>query len=63
VADPDAHNAALADAAQNDGRVFLADAVVDGNRCLRVCFVNFRTRTEDVAFALDTLRVLGRGLR
>ena len=30
--------------------------------CLRVCFVNFRTRPEDVDFALDTLRALGRGL-
>ena len=45
-----------------DGRVFLADAEVDGVRCLRVCFVNFRTRTEDVTFALDTLRALGRDL-
>jgi aromatic-L-amino-acid decarboxylase len=62
VEDPDAHNSALADAAVQDGRVFLADAVIDGNRCLRVCFVNFRTRTEDVAFALDTLRALGRDL-
>ncbi len=62
VADLDAHNAALADAAQRDGRVFVADAVVDGRRCLRVCFVNFRTRTEDVAFALDALRALGRDL-
>ena len=36
--------------------------MVDGRRCLRVCFVNFRTRTEDVTFALDTLRALGRDL-
>ena len=31
--------------------------------CLRVCFVNFRTRPEDVDFALETLRELGRALR
>ena len=62
VDDPDAHNSALAEAAVQDGRVFLADAEVDGKRCLRVCFVNFRTRTEDVTFALDTLRALGRDL-
>ncbi len=31
VGDLDAHNSALADAAVQDGRVFLADAVVDGN--------------------------------
>ncbi len=62
VADLDAHNAALADAAQRDGRVFLADALVDDARCLRVCFVNFRTRTEDVGYALEALRTLGREL-
>ena len=62
VADLDSHNAALADAAQRDGRVFLADALVDDVRCLRVCFVNFRTRTEDVPFAVDALRALGREL-
>jgi aromatic-L-amino-acid/L-tryptophan decarboxylase len=59
VADLDAHNAALAARAQEDGRVFLADAVVDGRRCLRVCFVNFRTRATDVPFILETLRDLG----
>ena len=36
--------------------------LVDDQRCLRVCFVNFRTRTEDVTFALDALRALGRDL-
>ena len=61
--DLDAHNAALAAAAQRDGRVYLASAAVDGRVCLRVCFVNFRTRAEDVDFALETLRELGRGLR
>ncbi len=55
----DAHNAALATAAQDDGRVYLAAAVVDGMTCLRVSFVNFRTRPEDVAFLVATLRELG----
>ena len=50
---------ALAAAAQRDGRVYLASAIVDGRVCLRVCFVNFRTRPEDVDFALETLRELG----
>ena len=57
--DLDAHNAALAAAAQRDGRVYLAPATVDGRVCLRACFVNFRTRPEDVDFALETLRELG----
>ncbi len=57
--DPDLHNAALAAAAQRDGRIYLAPAEVDGATCLRVCFVNFRTRPEDVAFTLEVLRELG----
>ncbi len=59
VNDLDAHNTALATAIQEDGRVFLAPALVDGQVCLRVCFVNFRTRAEDVDFVLETVRELG----
>jgi aromatic-L-amino-acid decarboxylase len=59
VDDLDAHNTALATATQEDGRVFLAPALVDGHVCMRACFVNFRTRPEDVDFVLETLRELG----
>ncbi|MGH2923102.1 MAG: pyridoxal phosphate-dependent decarboxylase family protein, partial [Solirubrobacterales bacterium] len=52
--DVDAHNAKLAAAAQEDGRIYLASAIVDGRPCIRTCFVNFRTRREDVVFALET---------
>jgi aromatic-L-amino-acid decarboxylase len=55
----DAHNTELAIATQEDGRVFLAPALVDGHVCLRACFVNFRTRPEDVDFVLETVRELG----
>jgi hypothetical protein len=58
-ADLDAHNLNLAERIQRDGRVYLAAAAVDGQTCLRVCFVNFRTRQEDVDFALDTVAELG----
>ncbi len=57
--DVDAHNAALTAAAQEDGRVYLASAIVDGRPCIRTCFVNFRTRREDVVSALETVRELG----
>jgi aromatic-L-amino-acid decarboxylase len=58
-AEADIHNTALAAAVQADGRVYLASAVVDGRVCLRVCFVNFRTRPEHVGFVLDTVREIG----
>ena len=62
VTDLDDHNTALAAAIQADGRVYLASAVVDGVACLRVCFVNFRTRPEDVALVLEVARERGRRL-
>ena len=48
VDDLDAHNVRLAREMQRDGRVFLASASVDGQVCLRVCFVNFRTTFDGV---------------
>ncbi|UJA19830.1 aminotransferase class V-fold PLP-dependent enzyme [Thermoleophilia bacterium SCSIO 60948] len=57
-ADPDEHNLELAQRIREDGRIFLAEAVVDGRTCLRVCFVNFRTRREDLDTVLATLREL-----
>jgi aromatic-L-amino-acid decarboxylase len=53
--DLDAHNLALAAAVQRDGRVYLAPALLDGRTCLRVCFTNFRTRSEHVT---ELLRVV-----
>src|SRR5919112_1166401 len=60
--DIDAHNIKLARKIQRDGRVFLAPASVDGHACLRVCFVNFRTTSEDVAFVIEVVREIGRRL-
>lgn len=54
----DRHNLDLAAAVQDDGRVYLASAIVDGNACLRLCFVNFRTRFEDLDLVVETLREL-----
>jgi aromatic-L-amino-acid/L-tryptophan decarboxylase len=59
VDDVDAHNLELAHAVQDDGRVYLAPAMVDGCHCQRACFVNFRTRAEDVQRVLAVLRELG----
>uniref|UniRef100_UPI003F49853D pyridoxal phosphate-dependent decarboxylase family protein n=1 Tax=Streptomyces chartreusis TaxID=1969 RepID=UPI003F49853D len=60
--DLDAHNERLARAMQADGRVFLAPAIVDGNTCLRVCFVNFRTPPDVVKTVLDVAHELGQRL-
>jgi aromatic-L-amino-acid/L-tryptophan decarboxylase len=60
--DIDAHNVKLAREMQRDGRVFLAPATVDGHACLRVCFVNFRTTPEGVAFVMEVAEEIGRRL-
>jgi aromatic-L-amino-acid/L-tryptophan decarboxylase len=57
--DPNAHNAALAEAILQDGRVYLASALIDGDVWLRPCFVNFRTTEDDVLAILDVARELG----
>jgi aromatic-L-amino-acid decarboxylase len=59
VVDLDAHNQALAEAIQEDGRVYLASALIDGRVWLRPCFVNFRTTDEDVLSLIDVARELG----
>jgi aromatic-L-amino-acid decarboxylase len=62
VGDLNAHNAALAEAIQADGRVYLASALIDGDVWLRPCFVNFRTSEEDVRSILSVTRELGERL-
>ena len=59
VTDLDAHNQALADAIQADGRVYLASALIDGEVWLRPCFVNYRTTDDDVMAILDVAAELG----
>jgi aromatic-L-amino-acid decarboxylase len=57
--DLEEHNAALARAIRDDGRIYLASALIDGHVWLRPCFVNFRTTEEDVLAILDVARELG----
>ena len=60
--DPDEHNRRLARALQEDGRVYVTSAVVDGRTCLRPCIVNFRTTRADVLAIVDLADELGRRL-
>ena len=59
VGDLDAHNQALAEAIQADGRVYLASALIEGKVWLRPCFVNYRTTDDDVIAILDVAEELG----
>jgi aromatic-L-amino-acid/L-tryptophan decarboxylase len=62
IDDINQHNVRLAREMQRDGRVFLAPASVDGQACLRVCFVNFRTTPEEVSYALEVTQEIGQRL-
>jgi aromatic-L-amino-acid decarboxylase len=59
VRDLDDHNARLVQALQEDARVWIAPARVDGTVCLRPCFVNFRTTDEDVLALVEITREVG----
>jgi aromatic-L-amino-acid decarboxylase len=60
ASDLDLHNAALVHALQEDGRVWVAPARVDGRTCLRPCIVNFRTTDDDVRALVELACELGR---
>lgn len=52
-------NERLMTEAQQDGRVFFSNAVLDGRFVLRVCIVNFRTEAEDLDAVLDVAAEVG----
>ena len=58
-ADIDAHNAALCTALQQDGRVYVSPATIDGATWLRPCFTNFRTADDDVRVLVAVIEELG----
>lgn len=57
--DVNQHNKRLAKALQIDGRIYVAGASVDGVDCLRACFVNYRTRDDDVRVLIDVVNEIG----
>jgi len=61
-ADLDEHNARLVRALQEDGRVWIAPARVDGVVCLRPCVVNYRTTDDDVRALVEIAREVGAAL-
>ena len=57
-----AHNLRLAAALREDGRVWIATAVIDGAAYLRPCFVNFRSSDDDVLALIEITREIGEQL-
>jgi aromatic-L-amino-acid decarboxylase len=57
--DVNATNARLVRALQDDGRIWVAPATIDGKVGLRPCFVNFRTTDDDVRALVDIAVELG----
>ena len=62
VSDLDDHNARLVQALQQDGDVWIAPALVDGNVCLRPCVVNYRTTDDDVRTLVELALATGEAL-
>jgi aromatic-L-amino-acid/L-tryptophan decarboxylase len=58
----DVRNAALLEAVNRRGRVYLSNATVGGAFALRACFVNHRTTETDVAAVVDEVRAAARTL-
>ncbi len=57
--DADRHNEQLCRAMQQDGRVYVSPAVIDGRTWLRPCFTNFRTSQDDVRITLAVAAQIG----
>ncbi|PHX60749.1 MAG: hypothetical protein CK552_04315 [Actinobacteria bacterium] len=57
--DLNAHNIDLCSRMQQDGRVYISPATIDGQVWLRPCFTNFRTTLADVDITLAIAHELG----
>jgi aromatic-L-amino-acid decarboxylase len=57
--DADEHNRMLAQRVQDDGRVYISPATIDGHDWLRPCFTNVRTHNGDVEVFFEVVRELG----
>ncbi|UZR97967.1 pyridoxal phosphate-dependent decarboxylase family protein [Chondrinema litorale] len=55
-------NEKLLEHLQQDGEVFLSNAIIDGNYCLRMCIVNFRTSYTDLIALINIVLKEGKKL-
>lgn len=63
TAEVDALNAEILARTQEEGKLYLSNAVVDGRFLLRACIVNFRTRLDDVRAVPGLVADVGRRIR
>jgi len=61
--DLDRHNAALLEAVNRRGRVYLSNADISGSFALRACITNHRTTDKDVIAVLDEVITVAQELR
>lgn len=62
-ADPDAHNLALLEAINDDGRIYLTQTRVDGHVAVRFQAGSFETTRQDVMAAFDVIVACAAGMR
>jgi aromatic-L-amino-acid decarboxylase len=62
VEDLDAHNLALLQAINDDGRIYLTQAKVDGKSGMRFQVGQFETTEDDVTLAFDVITDLARSM-
>lgn len=48
-------NEALVNQLQQNGKLFLSNAIIDGKYCLRACIVNFRTSKKDIEEIIEII--------
>jgi glutamate/tyrosine decarboxylase-like PLP-dependent enzyme len=63
TAEVDALNAEILARTQEEGKLYLSNAVVDGRFLLRACIVNFRTGLDDVLAVPGLVADVGRRIR
>lgn len=52
-------NDRLAESVEKDGRIFLTGTKIEGQTALRVCFINHRTRRDDIDVLVKVVQELG----
>lgn len=55
-------NTQLLNTLQTDGELFISNAIIKDNYCLRACIVNFRTSKKDIGEMIEIIVKEGKKL-